>query len=84
MKKIFYGWWIVIACTLIMGTIFPLIHACLSLFIVPVTEDFGISRSTFSVFTLIASTTVMFFAPMAGKLLATRNIKKDWNLKFHL
>ena len=76
MKKIFYGWWIVFACTLIMGTIFPLIHACLSLFIVPVTEDFGISRSTFSVFTLIASTTVMFFAPMAGKLLATRNIKK--------
>ena len=47
---IFYGWWIVVVCTLIMATFFTLLLSCISLFIVPITEDLGITRSAFGVF----------------------------------
>lgn len=74
-KGIFYGWWIVVACTLIMGTFFTLLLSCLSLFTVPVCEDLGISRSAFSTFSTILSVMGMILSPVAGKLCATKNTR---------
>lgn len=74
-KGIFYGWWIVVACTLIMGTFFTLLLSCLSLFTVPVCEDLGISRSAFSTFSTILSVMGMILSPIAGKLCATKNTR---------
>ena len=74
-KGIFYGWWIVVACTLIMGTFFTLLLSCLSLFTVPICEDLGISRSAFSTFSTILSVMGMILSPVAGKLCATKNTR---------
>lgn len=72
---IFYGWWIVLVCTLIMATFFTLLLSCLSLFIVPITDDLGISRSAFGVFSTILSILGMILSPPAGKILATKNTR---------
>lgn len=74
-KGIFYGWWIVVACTLIMGTFFTLLLSCLSLFTVPICEDLGISRSAFSTFSTILSVMGMLLSPVAGKFCATKNTR---------
>ncbi|MGI6462975.1 MAG: MFS transporter [Candidatus Scatomorpha sp.] len=74
-KGIFYGWWIVVACTLIMGTFFTLLLSCLSLFVVPICEDLGITRSAFSTFSTILSIMGMILSPIAGKLCATKNTR---------
>jgi len=74
-KGIFYGWWIVVACTLIMATFFTLLLSCISLFVVPITEDLGISRSAFSTFSTILSILGMILSPIAGKICATRNTR---------
>ena len=74
-KGIFYGWGVVVACTLIMGTFFTLLLSCLSLFTVPICEDLGISRSAFSTFSTILSVMGMILSPIAGKLCATKNTR---------
>ena len=74
-KGLFYGWWIVVACTLIMATFFTLLLSCISLFVVPVTEDLGISRSAFSTFSTILSILGMILSPVAGKICATKNTR---------
>lgn len=75
-KGIFYGWWIVVACTLIMATFFTLLLSCLGLFTVPMTEDLGISRTAFSTFSTITSILGMILSPVAGKVLAVRDTRK--------
>jgi len=72
---IFYGWWIVVVCTLIMATFFTLLLSCISLFVVPITEDLGISRSAFGTFSTIMSILGMILSPIAGKVLATKNTR---------
>ena len=72
---IFYGWWIVVVCTLIMATFFTLLLSCISLFVVPITEDLGISRSAFGTFSTIMSILGMILSPVAGKVLATKNTR---------
>lgn len=74
-KGLFYGWWIVVACTLIMATFFTLLLSCISLFVVPITEDLGISRSAFSTFSTILSILGMILSPIAGKICATKNTR---------
>lgn len=74
-KGIFYGWWIVVVCTLIMATFFTLLLSCISLFVVPITEDLGISRSAFGTFSTIMSILGMILSPIAGKILATKNTR---------
>ncbi len=72
---IFYGWGIVVVCTLIMATFFTLLLSCISLFVVPITEDLGISRSAFGTFSTIMSILGMILSPVAGKVLATKNTR---------
>lgn len=74
-KGIFYGWWIVLACTLIMATFFTLLLSCLGLFTAPVTEDLGISRTAFSTFSTIMSILGMILSPVAGKVFAKKDTR---------
>lgn len=74
-KKIFYGWWIVAVCMLIMGTIFCLRINLMSLFVVTVTKDLGITRSQFSVVSTIAALIGMVLSPYAGKILGRKNLR---------
>ena len=74
-KGTFYGWWIVAVCTLIMATFFTLLLSCISLFVVPITEDLGISRSAFGTFSTILSILGMLLSPVAGKICAAKNTR---------
>jgi len=74
-NKIFYGWWVVAACTLIMATYFALLLNCFSLYIVPVTQGLGITRSQLSSFTVIRSAVGMVLSPVAGKLCAKKSVR---------
>lgn len=74
-RKIFYGYYIVAVCTLLMATMFCLRINLFSLFVVPVTEGMGISRSQFSLISTIASFIGMILSPVAGKVLAQKNIR---------
>lgn len=74
-RRIFYGWWIVAVCTLIMATMFTLMTSCISLFLVPVTEDLGISRSAFGTFTTIFFIVCMILSPIVGKYMETNDAR---------
>ena len=80
---IFYGWWIVVVCTLIMATFFTLLLSCISLFIVPITEDLGITRSAFGVFSTILMILGMILSPIAGKICAPSYISLHTALSFY-
>ena len=43
--KIFYGWWIVLACLLLITLTVPFTSALVSLYTIPITEEFDIPRS---------------------------------------
>lgn len=58
-----------------MATFFTLLLSCISLFVVPVTEDLGISRSAFGTFSTILSILGMILSPIAGKICATKNTR---------
>lgn len=73
--KIFYGWWIVAVCMFIMGTIFCLRINLMSLFVVTVTQDLGITRAQFSVVSTIAALIGMVLSPYAGKILGQKNLR---------
>ncbi|WP_349730118.1 MFS transporter [Peribacillus frigoritolerans] len=72
---IFYGWYVVLCGFFIMFAGFSIINSLHSLFMVPVTEDLGISRTTFSIALSIAGLGVAVASPIMGKLLAKGNMK---------
>ena len=72
--KIFYGWIIVAACCLIMGTTMGILMNCSSLFIKPVSEELGISRQMISLVISIQNFGMMISSLFAGKIFTGRNI----------
>lgn len=75
-NKIFYGWWIVVGSILVTATIVPSVMALANKFLIPVTTDMGISRSTFSLGNAILQAMGIFLSPLVTKKLATGNLKK--------
>lgn len=75
-NKIFYGWWIVIGSILVTATIVPSVMALANKFLIPVTTDMGINRSTFSIGNAILQAMGIFLSPLITKKLATGNLKK--------
>lgn len=74
-KGIFYGWYIVITSFLIMFSAFSIVNSLHSLFLVPVTEELGMTRTTFSFVLSVGGLGVAIASPFMGKLLAKRNMK---------
>ena len=75
-NKIFYGWWIVVGSVLVTATIVPSIMALANKFLIPITTDMGINRSTFSLGNAIVQAMGIFLAPVITKKLANGNLKK--------
>ncbi|CUH92817.1 MFS transporter [Herbinix luporum] len=75
-NKIFYGWWIVIGSILVIATIVPSVMALANKFLIPVTTDMGIKRSTFSIGNAIIQAMGIILSPLVTKKLATGNLKK--------
>ena len=67
--KIFYGWWVLLAC--ILGLLVgpgQFAFGSLGLFILPLQNEFGWSRSEISLSTTIFTVALIFFMPVVGKL----------------
>lgn len=74
-KKVFYGWIIVAASVLILAFMWALPMSCFSLFIKPISEDMGFSRTSLSLCSTIVSVTAMLASPFVGKWVETYSIK---------
>ena len=68
-SKIFYGWWVLFACVvgLIVGP-GQFAFGSLGLFIIPMQEEFGWSRSEISLSATIFTVALIFFMPIVGRL----------------
>jgi MFS family permease len=67
--KIFYGWWVVAASMLCISTgTGPFAFASLGLFMLPLTEEFGWTRSQVSLCTMILVATTAVSMPIVGRL----------------
>ena len=71
-KKFFYGWIIALACTMVVGASTGMFSNCNGIFVVPVTEDLGISRGAFSLYSTITGITSLFGIVIFGKLLRNK------------
>jgi len=75
-KKIFYGWYIVLGSILITCTIVPLIMSLSSKFLLQVTQEMNISRSSFTLANTILQALGIFFSPIVSKRLAQGDMRK--------
>ena len=71
-----YGWFIVAYGVISMMVIQYLSYNAFSLFVVPITEDLGITRGKLSLTTTIASLVGMVVAPIAGRLFSRKSVKR--------
>ncbi len=75
-KTFNYGWAIVLYGALVMSTLHYTCYNSFGLFVVPITEDLGISRAALSLTMTIGSVAGLFLSPIAGNLLAYKDIRK--------
>lgn len=76
MKKIYYGWYIVASCLLLMALCYAPLVSCASLFIKPITEDLGFPRSAYTLVSTISTLLGVVLAPFVGKLMAKKYMHK--------
>jgi len=67
-KKFFYGWIIVLCCTLLMAAGTGIFVNCIGIFVKPVTEDLGFERGPFTLYTTISSLVTMGATLFYGEL----------------
>ncbi len=75
-NKIFYGWWIVLGCVLITCTVVPLVMALSNQYLLQVTKEMNISRSSFSFINTILQALGIFLSPIVAKRMANGNMRK--------
>lgn len=75
-KKIFYGWYIVVSCVLLMALCYAPLVSCASLFIKPVTDDLGFTRSGFTLAQTISTLLGIVLAPFVGKIMSGKHMHK--------
>lgn len=66
--KLFYGWYVVLSCTLIIGGSIGLLWNCAGVFLIPVSGALGFSRGAFTFYTTLASITSTIVMPFYGGL----------------
>lgn len=75
-KGFYYGWWIVIGGSLIMAICHAAVYSCASLFVKPVCEAMGFTRSAFSAYLTTSAIGTMLSASLMGRFLESRNTKR--------
>lgn len=74
-KKMYYGWWIVFVGFLVYALVYSAISSA-GVFTLPITEEFGFSRSAYSVRSLFASAGTIIGSFTVGRFIAKHNIKR--------
>lgn len=78
MKKseIFYGWWVVLGCIIIMAFPSPMVTSLGSLYVKPISAELKVSRSTYLVTSSLISIGTIISSPLLGRLLTKKDLKK--------
>lgn len=71
----YYGWVIVAVCFLLMTFAYVSFVSTTSVYVIPVTEAFGIERAQFVLYATIMSLTTVVITSFMGKVMADKNIK---------
>lgn len=74
-KKIYYGWWIVIAGFLVYAFVYSAVSTA-GVFTIPITTELGFYRSAYSTTALFSAIGLIIGSFVVGKLLAKISIKK--------
>ncbi|MDR2833613.1 MAG: MFS transporter [Streptococcaceae bacterium] len=75
-KKLFYGWWVVIGCMILMASIGPISIPLTTMYLIPITEEFEISRSAFLIINTLMQALGILFAPILSKAMGKGSVKK--------
>ena len=65
-QKFFYGWWVVLALMLVTGTSLALVVSTFNIYLNPVSEALGISKTQFALCSTIINLAVLVAAPKLG------------------
>lgn len=79
-NKLHYGWRIIFACFMLMSFYFCVVMNCPGLFLTSVTQEFGISRSQYTLNTTVISIAMMIVSLNAGKIFSKFKIKSVMRL----
>lgn len=74
--RFYYGWWIVIAAAVITGLVYNAIVSVTGVFMLPVTEDLGLSVAAYSLYITVMSVTGIITLAVISKFLNEKHIKK--------
>ena len=74
-KKNIRGWGIVVVSFLALMILFATAVNCMGVFLKPVSEDFGIERTTFTITITIHSLAMLISSVAAGRLMERMNVK---------
>ena len=74
--KFYYGWWIVITGAIITGLVYSGIVSVTGVFMLPVTQDLGLSVAAYSFYLTIMSITGIITLAIVSKFLDEKRIKK--------
>lgn len=75
-KKVFYGWFIVFGGVIIMAFATPMINNINTLFVVPISNDLGVSRSIYIISNTITSIACIIASIIFGRIINSKNLKK--------
>ncbi|MBQ3077729.1 MAG: MFS transporter [Clostridia bacterium] len=74
-SRFFYGWVVVLGCLCIQAAAVGVLSNTLSAFIVPVSTDLGVGRSTFTLYTSFGMVSGLVMAPFWGEFFKNRRFK---------
>lgn len=74
--RFYYGWWIVIAAAIITGLVYSAVVSVTGVFMLPVTEDLGLSVAAYSLYLTVMSVTGIITLAVISKFLNEKHIKK--------
>lgn len=66
-KPLFYGWWIVASCFMLMFVVMAIVSMVMGVFAIPVSESLGITRTEFSLYFTILSGVGLLVSPAIGR-----------------
>lgn len=75
-QGIYHGWWLVLTCFMLMALVLTPGVNLNHLFIVPISEELGVSRTAVTAIVTFVTVISMVASVFAGKILAKKDIKK--------
>lgn len=79
-SRVFYGWFIVAACFMIMGVTVGIVNNCAGIFVKPVCADMGFSRRAMGMNNTLNAGASMVIALCAGKIFSRFDVRKVMKL----